>query len=130
MTKIKTCGILFSVIAMGGDGTVNQVLNGLMNRSQKEQDVEKRPGFTPVRALIPMGIIPIGKTNHIAYSLMGTADPITAGLRIIFGELGDCLSLGWWWVSWLGAGLKGFGAKFICVDPMHAYICQPVSSFV
>ena len=71
---------------MGGDGTVNQVLNGLMNRSQKEHDVEKKPGFTPAKAQVPMGIIPIGKTNHIAYSLMGIADPITAGLHIILGE--------------------------------------------
>ena len=76
------CG---SVVAMGGDGTVNQVLNGLLNRSQKEQEVDIRPGFTPVKALIPLGIIPVGKTNHIAYTLMGTADPITASLHIIFG---------------------------------------------
>ncbi|KAK7108968.1 ceramide kinase-like protein [Littorina saxatilis] len=74
------------VIAMGGDGTVNQVLNGLMNRAQKEKDIEKRSGFSPANAPIPMGVIPIGKTNHVAFSLMGTADPVTATLHIIFGN--------------------------------------------
>ncbi|XP_076439472.1 uncharacterized protein LOC143279336 [Babylonia areolata] len=74
------------VIAMGGDGTVSQVLNGLMNRSQKEQEVDMKRGHSPARALVPMGIIPIGKTNQVAGSVMGTIDPITAALHIVYGH--------------------------------------------
>ncbi|KAL8601269.1 hypothetical protein ACOMHN_003213 [Nucella lapillus] len=72
------------IIAMGGDGTVNQVLNGLMSRSQKEQEVDLKKGQSPARALVPLGVIPIGKTNQVAYSVMGTADPVTAVLHIIY----------------------------------------------
>ncbi|KAK7498390.1 hypothetical protein BaRGS_00010344 [Batillaria attramentaria] len=73
------------IIAFGGDGTVHQVLNGLMNHTHKEQEIEMKPGFTPVKATVPLGIIPVGKTNHVACSVMGTADPVTAALHIIFG---------------------------------------------
>ncbi|XP_025093865.1 ceramide kinase-like isoform X2 [Pomacea canaliculata] len=74
------------IIAMGGDGTVNAVMNALLNKSQKEADVEMKHGFMPVKALKPLGIIPVGKTNHIAHSVMGTADPATAALHIVFGH--------------------------------------------
>src|SRR5690606_27440178 len=43
------------VIAMGGDGTVHEVMNGLM-----QVPAEKRP---------VMGVVPIGSGNDFAYSI-------------------------------------------------------------
>ena len=47
---------------MGGDGTTNRVIDGLLSHSQKDCDIEPKPGFTPVRAKLPVGIIPVGKS--------------------------------------------------------------------
>ena len=58
---------LFSVVAMGGDGTVNKVADGLMSASQKYRDIEQKTGFTPTRARIPLGIIPIGKCHTLLH---------------------------------------------------------------
>jgi len=46
---------------MGGDGTVNKVADGLLTASQKLRDIDLKPGFTPTKARIPLGIIPIGQ---------------------------------------------------------------------
>ena len=46
---------------MGGDGTVNKVADGLLSASQKYRDIELKSGFTPTRARIPLGIIPVGQ---------------------------------------------------------------------
>lgn len=54
------------VIAAGGDGTVNEVVNGLMQ-------VEKRP---------KLGILPVGTTNDYARALNVAKDPLEA-LQII-----------------------------------------------
>lgn len=45
---------------MGGDGTVSKVADGLMSASQKYKDIEQKYGFTPAKACLPLGIIPIG----------------------------------------------------------------------
>lgn len=62
MNGLKFAFLYYSIIAMGGDGTVNAVMNALLNKSQKEADVEMKHGFMPVKALKPLGIIPVGKS--------------------------------------------------------------------
>lgn len=57
------------VIAAGGDGTVNEVVNGLMQ-------VKKRP---------KLGILPVGTTNDYARALNVAKDPLEA-LRIIANQ--------------------------------------------
>ncbi|KAH9489706.1 hypothetical protein Btru_037467 [Bulinus truncatus] len=74
------------IACMGGDGTVSQLVNAVLTRSQKEKDIEMKPNVVPVKSPVPMGIIPIGKTNDIAQSVMGVADPVTAVLHIIHGH--------------------------------------------
>ena len=49
-----------SIVAMGGDGTANKVIDSLLTHSQRDYDIEPKPGFNPVRAKLPVGIIPIG----------------------------------------------------------------------
>ncbi|CAG5134609.1 unnamed protein product [Candidula unifasciata] len=74
------------IVCMGGDGTVSQVVNALMNRAQKEKEVEMKHGAQPAPSPLPLGIIPTGKTNNVVQSVMGVADPITAVLHIIHGH--------------------------------------------
>ena len=51
------------IVAVGGDGTANKVADALLKRAQKEYDVELKPGLSPVKAPLPLGIIPQGKTD-------------------------------------------------------------------
>ncbi|GFS14015.1 ceramide kinase-like protein [Elysia marginata] len=75
------------IACMGGDGSVTQVVDALMNRSQKEKGVDLKTGTSAAAAaLVPIGIIPIGRTNHVAFSLMGVNDPVTGALHIIYGN--------------------------------------------
>lgn len=74
------------IVCIGGDGTVTQVVDALMNRSQKDKAVDIKTGAPAAAALTPIGIIPTGRTNHVAFSLMGVNDPVTGALHIILGN--------------------------------------------
>jgi sphingosine kinase len=56
------------VCAVGGDGTIHEVVNGLMERNHP--------------ALIPLGLIPAGTGNDVAKHL-GVSSPIQAARRIV-----------------------------------------------
>jgi len=60
------------VIAMGGDGTVHEVMNGLMQIPE-----DKRP---------ILGIVPVGSGNDFAHGLNASTVPTTALNRAIHGE--------------------------------------------
>jgi ceramide kinase len=60
------------LICVSGDGMVNEVLNGLMQREDRH-----RPCF---------GLIPAGSTNTIVWSVNGNACLTTCALRVILGE--------------------------------------------
>ena len=61
-----------AIIACGGDGTYNEVLNGMMAR----QDGKR----------LPLGVIPNGSGNDIAHSL-GVVDLETAMSTIVKGQV-------------------------------------------
>ncbi len=61
----------YGLCVFGGDGTVHEVVNGLMERGQ--------------RSLVPLGLIPTGSANTLHQHLQ-CADPLVAARRIVAGR--------------------------------------------
>ncbi|XP_058978661.1 ceramide kinase [Musca domestica] len=75
-----------AVCCVGGDGTVAEMINGLLMRSMQDAGVcLRRPDNIPKPSL-PVGIIPAGSTDTVAYSLHGTSDPQTAAIHLVLGR--------------------------------------------
>lgn len=75
------------IICVGGDGMFSELLNGLLVRIQREEEINVNDPFTYLkRPTIPLGVIPAGSTDAVAYSSNGTNDPITSTLLIIMGD--------------------------------------------
>lgn len=76
-----------SVACVGGDGTVSELFNGLVLRECRNKGIDADNINTPLPSpRLPIGIIPGGSTDTIAYCLHGTTDPTTAVFHIIFGD--------------------------------------------
>jgi len=75
------------VVSVGGDGMFHEVLNGLLMRAQQEAMLNSpSQDFQPVPLNIPIGIIPAGSTDAIAFCTTGNNDPVTSALHIILGD--------------------------------------------
>jgi len=70
------------IVAVGGDGTVGEVVNGLARGASSERE-----------SLGPMGIMPMGTANDICYSLNLPAD-LTAAAKIIAAGKARNMDLG------------------------------------
>ncbi|KAH9316896.1 hypothetical protein KI387_018665, partial [Taxus chinensis] len=60
------------IICVGGDGIINEVLNGLINRDDPKEAMT-----------VPIGIIPAGSDNSLVWTVLGVRDPISAALAIV-----------------------------------------------
>ncbi|HZM00700.1 MAG TPA: diacylglycerol kinase family protein [Planctomycetota bacterium] len=64
---------LDGVLVLGGDGTINAVVHGLLSRPAADQP------------LPPLALVPVGKGNALATEL-GVTDVVTAVARLLAGE--------------------------------------------
>jgi ceramide kinase len=76
------------IICCGGDGTFSELFNGLIYRKMTGRgdaviDVNCIP-----RPDKPIGVIPAGSTDTVAYCLHGTTDVRTCVLHVILGQTG------------------------------------------
>ncbi|XVE93000.1 hypothetical protein REPUB_Repub01dG0152300 [Reevesia pubescens] len=90
---INTCPD--GIICVGGDGIINEVLNGLLSRDNQKEGIS-----------IPIGIIPAGSDNSLVWTVLGVRDPVSAAISIVKGGLTatDVFA-----VEWIETGVIHFG---------------------
>ncbi|XP_054887822.1 ceramide kinase-like protein isoform X6 [Poeciliopsis prolifica] len=71
------------VVCVGGDGSVAELCHALVLRAQLDADSPENP----VRAALPLGIIPAGSTDVVSCSVHGVRDPLTAALHVVLGHV-------------------------------------------
>ncbi|CAI9769482.1 unnamed protein product [Fraxinus pennsylvanica] len=83
------------IICVGGDGIVNEVLNGLLSRDNQKEAIS-----------IPIGIIPAGSDNSLVWTVLGLRDPVSAAISIVKGGLTatDVFA-----TEWINTGAIHFG---------------------
>ncbi|GFP93248.1 sphingoid long-chain bases kinase 1 [Phtheirospermum japonicum] len=83
------------IICVGGDGIINEVLNGLLSRGNQKEAIS-----------IPIGIIPAGSDNSLVWTVLGVRDPVSAAIAIVKGGLTatDVFA-----VEWIHTGAIHFG---------------------
>jgi len=87
------------IVAMGGDGTINEVVNGILN----------------LKASYPLGVIPAGSGNDFIRMLGIPADPMRAIAALVSGEERE-IDLGYvvgdrYFVNGLGIGIDAQVAR-------------------
>ncbi|XP_006864073.1 PREDICTED: ceramide kinase-like protein isoform X2 [Chrysochloris asiatica] len=114
------------VVCVGGDGSASEVAHALLLRAQMNAGVEPDRLGTPVRAQLPLGVIPAGSTNVLAHSLHGVPHVVTATLHIIMGHIqpvdvctfsttGKLLRFGF-------SAMFGFGGQTLALAEKHRWM--------
>uniref|UniRef100_A0A663LR82 Ceramide kinase like n=1 Tax=Athene cunicularia TaxID=194338 RepID=A0A663LR82_ATHCN len=128
LSVLKECDLqaFDGVVCVGGDGSVSEVAHGLLLKAQIDagKDTDYIP--TPVRAPVPLGVIPAGTTNILAYTLYGIKHAVTATLHIIMGHIqpvdvctfstpSKLLRFGF-------SAMFGFGARTLALAEKHRWM--------
>ncbi|KFO88962.1 Ceramide kinase-like, partial [Buceros rhinoceros silvestris] len=116
----------YRVVCVGGDGSVSEVAHGLLLKAQI--DAGKDIGYIPkpVRAPVPLGVIPAGTTNILAHTLYGIKHVVTAALHIVMGHIqpvdvctfstpSKLLRFGF-------SAMFGFGARTLALAEKHRWM--------
>ncbi|KAL8164344.1 UNVERIFIED_CONTAM: hypothetical protein K2H54_049352, partial [Gekko kuhli] len=76
------------LVSIGGDGTFNEVMHALIERTQRKAGVSEEED-ADAELLSPhlrIGIIPAGSTDCVCFATVGINDPVTSALHIIIGD--------------------------------------------
>ncbi|XP_041578866.1 ceramide kinase-like protein isoform X2 [Vulpes lagopus] len=128
LALLKECELqeFDGVVCVGGDGSASEVAHALLLRAQKNAGKETESILTPVRAQLPLGLIPAGSTNVLAHSLHGIPHVVTATLHIIMGHVqpvdvctfsttGKLLRFGF-------SAMFGFGGRTLALAEKHRWM--------
>ncbi|KFO59917.1 Ceramide kinase-like, partial [Corvus brachyrhynchos] len=125
---LKCLAFLFCnrVVCVGGDGSVSEVAHGLLLRAQIDAGKDTDYVSKPVRAPVPLGVIPAGTTNILAHTLYGIKHAVTATLHIVMGHIqavdvctfstpSKLLRFGF-------SAMFGFGARTLALAEKHRWM--------
>ncbi|KAJ7408032.1 Ceramide kinase-like protein [Willisornis vidua] len=128
LSVLKECELqaFDGVVCVGGDGSVSEVAHGLLLRAQIDAGKDTAYVSNPVRAPIPLGVIPAGTTNILAHTLYGVKHVVTATLHIIMGHIqavdvctfstpSKLLRFGF-------SAMFGFGARTLALAEKHRWM--------
>jgi len=74
-------------VCVGGDGMFSELLNGMIIRRQIQQGIDySSPEVKLARPVVPVGVIPAGSTDAVAFGVTGINDPVTSTVHVIFGK--------------------------------------------
>ncbi|XP_048454517.1 ceramide kinase-like protein [Rhincodon typus] len=125
---LKECDIqeFDGLVCVGGDGTASELAHGLLLRAQIDAGRDIDSNFTPVRAPLPLGIIPAGSTNILAFSVHGIKHPGTAAMHIIMGnfqEVDVCTFSSHNRLLQFGfSAMFGFGGRTLALAEKHRWM--------
>nr|XP_056706425.1 ceramide kinase-like [Euleptes europaea] len=75
------------LVSVGGDGTFNEVMHALIERTQRKAGVsEEDMDAELLSPHLRIGIIPAGSTDCVCFATVGINDPVTSALHIIIGD--------------------------------------------
>ncbi|KFQ27446.1 Ceramide kinase-like, partial [Mesitornis unicolor] len=114
------------VVCVGGDGSVSEVAHGLLLKAQIDAGKDTEYVLAPVRAPVPLGVIPAGTTNILAHTLYGIKHVVTATLHIVMGHIqavdvctfstpSKLLRFGF-------SAMFGFGARTLALAEKHRWM--------
>ncbi|NWW69914.1 CERKL protein, partial [Climacteris rufus] len=128
LSVLKECELqaFDGVVCVGGDGSVSEVAHGLLLRAQIDAGKDTEYVSKPVRAPVPLGVIPAGTTNILAHTLYGIKHAVTAALHIVMGHMqavdvctfstpSKLLRFGF-------SAMFGFGARTLALAEKHRWM--------
>ncbi|XP_054236942.1 ceramide kinase-like protein [Indicator indicator] len=128
LSVLKECELqaFDGVVCVGGDGSASEVAHGLLLKAQIDAGKNTDYIAKPVKAPVPLGLIPAGTTNILAHTLCGIKHAVTATLHIVLGHIqpvdvctfstpSKLLRFGF-------SAMFGFGARTLALAEKHRWM--------